>query len=311
MTDSTHVSEPRRGHNRANGRRQSANSLPGPRGSRTRPVASISLSPPPIARVRGVQGSVTAAVSKAGSVDASVPWSVSLIIPTKNEARNLAWVLAQVPACVNEVVVVDASQDATRTMAYVYRPDVRMVEQSAPGKGNALRAGFDASSGDMIVMMDADGSMSPAEIPHFLHFLTHGYDFVKGSRFIGGGGSLDITPLRRAGNRALLAAVNQLYGVRLTDLCYGFCAFHRRWLGHLDLTANGFDIEAQMTIHAVRAGLRIAEVPSLELPRRSGHSNLHAVRDGRLVLAAILRDHTRGVSGRLVQAARRPRPAQP
>jgi hypothetical protein len=60
-----------------------------------------------------------------------------------------------------------------------------------------------------------------------------------------------------------------------------------------------------MTVHAVQAGLRIAEVPSLELPRRSGRSNLRAVRDGMRVLRTILRDHEDGVSGRVIQSMRR------
>lgn len=228
--------------------------------------------------------------------------TVSLVIPVKNEARNLVWVLSQIPGCVDEIVLVDGdSVDATTAMALACRPDIRVIPQSGPGKGTALRTGFDACTGDVVVMMDADGSMSPGEIPHYLHFLANGYDFVKGSRFVGGGGSLDITPFRRWGNRALLAAMNMLYDTKLTDLCYGFCAFDRRFLEHLKLSASGFEIEAQMTVHAVQAGLRIAEVPSLELPRRSGHSNLHAIRDGRRVLSALLTDHP----GRLAKAARR------
>ena len=228
--------------------------------------------------------------------------TVSLVIPTKNEARNLGWVLDQVPDCVDEVVLVDGeSVDVTRKMALACRPDIRIVSQEGQGKGSALRTGFLASAGDIVVMIDADGSMTPTEIPHFVYYLNNGYDFVKGSRFMAGGDSLDITPTRRAGNKGLLYLVNSLYGVHLTDLCYGFCAFHRHYLEDLNLTATGFDIEAEMTIHAVQAGLRIAEVPSLEMPRRSGASNLHAVSDGKLVLSRILRDHHSGVSGRLVQ----------
>ena len=121
-------------------------------------------------------------------------------------------------------------------------------------------------------MIDADGSMSPQEISHYLHFLANGYDFVKGSRFISGGGSLDISKFRSLGNKFLLTVFNRLYDARLTDLCYGFCAFHRRYLEHLSLSATGFEIEAEMVVHAMQAGLRIAEVPSLELPRRAGIS---------------------------------------
>ncbi|MET7599237.1 glycosyltransferase family 2 protein [Streptomyces sp. NPDC004082] len=220
--------------------------------------------------------------------EAGAQAAVSLVIPALNEARNIAWVFEQIPACVDEVILVDGdSTDATIPMAQYCLPTVHSVRQSGRGKGNALRTGFLEAKGDYVVMMDADGSMSPAEIPHFVHFLDHGYDFVKGSRFVAGGGSLDLTPIRKMGNHALLIATNRLYHARLTDLCYGFCAFRRSFLDQLDLHAAGFEIEAEMIVHALRSGLRIAEVPSLELPRRSGCSNLHAISDGRRVLRTL------------------------
>lgn len=246
------------------------------------------------------------AVRALGTVaDIPISPTVSLIIPTKNEAQNVSWVLQQIPPCVDEVVLVDGlSTDATVVTALACRPDLRVVAQPRQGKGDALRTGFLAATGDIIVMIDADGSMSPTEISHFLHFLTNGFDFVKGSRFMGGGGSLDITRVRRAGNKALLALVNQLYEANLTDLCYGFCAFHRRYLPYLDLSTTGFEIETQLTISALRAGLRIAEVPSVEMPRRHGTSNLRTVRDGTRVLRTVLRGHRKGLSGRAVQTVR-------
>jgi glycosyltransferase involved in cell wall biosynthesis len=152
--------------------------------------------------------------------EADTHGTVSLVVPALDEARNTAWVFEQIPACVDEVVLVDG--DSTAPMAQHCLPTVRNVRQSGPGKGNALRTGFLEAKGDHVVMMDADGSMSLAEIPHFVHFL--------------------------------------------------------------DLHAVGFEIEAEMIVHALRSGLRIAEVPSLGLPRRSGCSNLHAVSDGRRVL---------------------------
>jgi glycosyltransferase involved in cell wall biosynthesis len=237
---------------------------------------------------------------------AAKPLTVSLVIPVKNEARNIAWVLEQVADEVSEVILVDGnSTDATLITARSCRPDIKIVQQEGDGKGNALRAGFLASTSDIIVMMDADGSMSPQEIRHYLHFLANGYDFVKGSRFIAGGGSLDITAFRRLGNRFLLSVFNALYGGDLTDLCYGYCAFHRRYLELLALSATGFEIEAEMVVRAMQAGLRIAEVPSLELPRRAGKSNLHSLRDGSRVLRTVVRSHRSGVSGRLVQSVRK------
>jgi glycosyltransferase involved in cell wall biosynthesis len=232
--------------------------------------------------------------------------TVSLVMPVKNEARNIAWVLEQIADDVSEVILVDGnSTDATVITARSCRPDIRVVAQEGMGKGSAVRTGFLAASGDVIVMMDADGSMAPQEIRHYLHFLANGYDFVKGSRFIAGGGSLDITPFRRLGNRFLLAVFNFLYGGDLTDLCYGFCAFHRRYLEYLALSATGFEIEAEMVVRAMQGGLRIAEVPSLELPRRAGKSNLRSIRDGIRVLRTVVRSHRSGVSGRMVQSVRK------
>jgi glycosyltransferase involved in cell wall biosynthesis len=215
---------------------------------------------------------------------------VSLVIPAKNEARNLPWVLERIPDCVDEVILVDGfSTDATVAMAEFCRPNIRHVNQKRRGKGAGLLAGFEQARGDYVLMIDADGSMDPEEIPRYIWYLDHGFDFVKGSRFVAGGGSLDITPLRRLGNWGLMMIAKVRFGTQLTDLCYGYCGFHRRWLPSLGLSASGFEIETEMTLNALTAGLRIAEVPSLETPRRSGHSNLRTFRDGWRVLRTILR----------------------
>jgi glycosyltransferase involved in cell wall biosynthesis len=215
--------------------------------------------------------------------------SVSLIIPTRNEARNIAAVLDHVPDFVSEVVLVDTlSSDVTKLMARTTMPDIRIVDEPAHGKGNALRAGLAAGTGDVLVAMDADGSMSPEEIPRFCYPLRHGFDFTKGSRFMAGGGSLDITPIRHLGNWALTKLVNRLFKVRYTDLCYGFFAVRRIFLESLDLQSSGFEIETEITLQAQIKGLRIAEVPSVELPRRDGSSGLRAWRDGLRILRTIL-----------------------
>jgi hypothetical protein len=109
-------------------------------------------------------------------------------------------------------------------------------------------------------------------------------------RFMGGGVSRDITRTRRIGNLALPTLVNRLYHAQLTDLCYGFCAFHRRYLPFLNITTTGFEVETQLIISALGAGLPIAEVPSMEMPRRYSRSNLRTFRDGARVLRTILRE---------------------
>ena len=214
--------------------------------------------------------------------------SVTVIIPTKNEAANIGWVLDRLPAFVDEVIVVDGqSTDGTRAVAKERRPDVVIVREERLGKGMAVRTGVAAASGDFVVMLDADGSMNPEEIGRFIDALSAGNDLVKGSRFMPGAGSTDISLLRDIGNRVLLKIANVLFGTSRSDLCYGFAAFRREAVLGLDLTAVGFEIEAQLFLRAEGAGLRVAEVPSFEAPRRHGASNLNTFRDGFKVLWTI------------------------
>jgi glycosyltransferase involved in cell wall biosynthesis len=218
---------------------------------------------------------------------------VSVVIPAKNEASNIAWVLGHIPSTVHEIVLVDGhSTDGTVEAATRERPDIVVIQEERPGKGAALQAGFAAATGDIVVMLDADGSMHPAEISRYIALLSSGFDLIKGSRFMAGGASTDITRLRRLGNRGLLALTNVIYGTRFTDLCYGYCAFRRAALSSLALSASGFEIETELIVHATMAGLRISEVPSLESPRRFGQSNLRTFRDGRRVLWTLVRERT-------------------
>ncbi len=222
-----------------------------------------------------------------------VGWAhrVSVVIPTLNEAANLPHVLPRIPGWVHEVVVVDGrSADDTVAVARALLPAVRVVMEPRPGKGAALRAGFAAATGDIVVMLDADGSMDPGEIPAYVAALLAGADFAKGSRFLPGGGTADMMALRRAGNAALTGLVRLLFGGGYTDLCYGYSAFWRRVVPLLALDADGFEIETQMNVRALRAGLAVAEVPSFEAARVHGASNLRTFPDGWRVLKAIARE---------------------
>ncbi|BAL91866.1 putative glycosyltransferase [Actinoplanes missouriensis 431] len=230
--------------------------------------------------------------------------TVSVIVPALNEARNLPHVFARLPQ-VDEIVLVDGgSTDDTVAVARRLRPDIRVVRQNRRGKGNALACGFAAATGDIIVMIDADGSTDPLEIPSFVQTLLSGADFAKGSRFSATGGSADITRLRRAGNRCLSLLVNVLFGTRYSDLCYGYNAFWARHLEVFDLDhtspapdtadgrlwGDGFEIETLLNLRAARARLDIVEVPSFEHSRIHGVSNLNALTDGMRVLRTIARE---------------------
>jgi glycosyltransferase involved in cell wall biosynthesis len=220
--------------------------------------------------------------------------TVSVVIPTLNEAENLPHVLPHVPAWVDEVLVVDGrSTDDTIAVAKALRPDVRIVLEPAKGKGVALRSGFAAATGDIVVMLDADGSMNPDEIGGFVRQLRDGADFVKGSRFLQGAGSSDISWLRHLGNWGFTVLVRVLFGGRYSDLCYGYAAFWRSVVPVLELDGDGFEIETQMNIRALRARLRIIEVPSFEDERVHGESNLRTFPDGWRVLRTIFREFLR------------------
>jgi glycosyltransferase involved in cell wall biosynthesis len=219
---------------------------------------------------------------------------VSVVIPARNEAENIAHVLATLPDDVYEVILVDgASTDATVEAARAAWPDIRVVDQPGTGKGDALATGIAACTGDVVVMLDADGSADGAEIPRFVDALVAGADLAKGSRFLGGGGSTDLTRVRRAGNRFLCGLVNLLYRTRYSDLCYGYNAGWATKLRELELDCAGFEVETVLSIRSATHGHNITEVPSFESPRLFGESNLRAVRDGLRVLRAILRERGR------------------
>ncbi|MFG2536677.1 glycosyltransferase family 2 protein [Streptomyces sp. NPDC048511] len=216
---------------------------------------------------------------------------VSVVIPAMNEAKNLPHVFSTLPDWIHEVVLVDGnSTDDTVRVARELRPDVVVVEQAGKGKGDALISGFAACTGEIIVMVDADGSADGEEIVSYVSALVGGADFAKGSRFANGGGTDDMTPVRKLGNRALCTVVNRKFGARYTDLCYGYNAFWKHCLDRITLDCTGFEIETLMNIRVVKAGLRVQEVPSHEYNRIHGVSNLSAVRDGLRVLRVILKE---------------------
>ena len=238
----------------------------------------------------GAQGAPTQVSPPRQDEGLTIP-RVSLVIPTLNEAENLKWLLPRIPRWVHEILIVDGcSTDGTIEMARRLRPEVRIVLEHRRGKGAALRAGFEAARGDLIVMLDADGSMDPNEIILFVAALMSGADFVKGSRFMQGAGTSDMTLFRRSGNLGLTLAVRMLYGSAFSDLCYGYMAFWTRHVPILRSECDGFEIETLINIRALKSRLKIVEVASFESERIHGTSNLRAIPDGWRVLKTIFRE---------------------
>ena len=180
-----------------------------------------------------------------------------------NEEKNIGHVLKQLPEGLHEVILIDGnSEDDTIEAARHAYPGIRVLVQSGRGKGDAFRTGFAAVTGNLVVMLDADGSADPAEIPRFVAALEAGADFAKGSRFLEGGGSTDITITRKLGNAFLSGSANLLHGTHFTDLCYGYNAFWARCLPFIALDVPGFEVETLINLRIAGAGMKITEVPS-------------------------------------------------
>jgi glycosyltransferase involved in cell wall biosynthesis len=234
------------------------------------------------------------------SVPAEVPlsgasrpgsWRVTVVIPALNEAENLPHVLPRIPDWVHEVVLVDGhSTDRTVEVARELRPSIRIVQQTGRGKGDALRTGFNHTTGDIVVMLDADGSMDPSEIPVFVGALLAGAHMAKGSRFLQGGGTTDMPLYRQLGNWGFVVLVRLLFGGRYSDLCYGYNAFWAHVLPQLRLDCDGFEVETVINIRALRAQVRVTEVPSFEFARVHGRGRLRTIPDGWRVLKAVVRE---------------------
>lgn len=218
--------------------------------------------------------------------------TVRIIVPTLNEEKNIQLLLKElIELGYCDVIVIDGkSVDNTVKIARCY--GAKAVIQKGNGKGAAVREALTnyCEGVDAVIMMDADGSMDPKEIPRFIERLDWGADVVKGSRFLSGGYTHDMTLLRKIGNAIFTKTFNLLFSTRYSDLCYGYIGFSRysiEILGDL-LKSNGFEIETEILIQAEKEGLNVSEVPSTEFLRKNGDSNLRTFKDGRRILRTLI-----------------------
>lgn len=214
----------------------------------------------------------------------------AIILPTLNERETIGEVLAEIRSVskrivLSEIIVVDSSTDGTDEIAK--REGAYVLKIPPCGKGYAIRAGLQKAVGNPVVIMDADFSHSAFEIPLMLKKLKE-YDVVCASRLMAGGGSSDMTPLRRACNRLVSRLINGIWQTKYTDVCYGFRAFRKNIARGLALASNGFEIETELSIKVKKRGLRLIEVPSFERKRSSGTGKLLLLKDGLRILRQVV-----------------------
>ncbi|HXF59962.1 MAG TPA: glycosyltransferase family 2 protein [Caldilineaceae bacterium] len=202
--------------------------------------------------------------------------TITVIVPTRNEAANLLPVLAGVRPYADELLVVDGhSTDGTRDIAVAC--GARVILDDGQGKGAAIRRGLEEATGDILVFIDADGSHDPRDIPALVAPILDGSaDHVSGSRMLGGSDELHATLhqfVRLFGSQIITLTINYTLGVRLTDCQNGFRAIRREVAQQLDLREKITTIEQEMIIKTVRCGYRLVEVATHEYVRANGRSN--------------------------------------
>lgn len=208
--------------------------------------------------------------------------STSVIISAKNEAESIVDAIRGASAFADEVLVMDGhSIDGTRERAAA--AGARVELDPGRGKGSAVRAALTLAAGEILVFMDADGSHDPKEIPRLTTPIAdRRVDLCVGSRFLGGSEelSIDVAQLIRSiGNISMNIAINNRFGVHLSDTLNGFRAIRRDAALRLGLTENTHTIEQEMVIRALRLGYRVMNVPTHEYARAHGASHIRIFRE--------------------------------
>lgn len=227
---------------------------------------------------------------------------VSVIVPSFNEAGCIQAVLENISRQnVDEILVVDGhSTDGTGEL--VERLGYHLIFQEGRGLGKAIETGIKNTTGEIIIIMDADGSHEPADIPKLLEKIRQGYDVVIASRYISGpkmrnllffyrkSSSYDDTFIREFGNRLFTFMCRKIYHIDVHDILMGYKAFRRNIFEKINLNEAGQQFDAEIMIKAKKAGFKIGEVPTVEHKRKYGRSKLSVPCDGFRVLRVIIKE---------------------
>jgi glycosyltransferase involved in cell wall biosynthesis len=219
---------------------------------------------------------------------------ITALICALNEEANLSQVLPKIPDCVNEVLLVDGhSSDNTVEVARNLRPDIRILYQPGKGKGDALKHGIKHASGDIIVMLDADGATDPEEMRKFIEPLLDGYEFAKGSRFLGRFPN-GKRWYRVLGNWFITVTFNILFFKKYTDLCSGYNAFWRKAIEGVNLwSPDGFENEPLINTRITKKKVKVIEVGHSDKGRLNGEIKELTWRQGFKAIKTLIRERFR------------------
>ena len=213
---------------------------------------------------------------------------VICIIPTLNEVTTITEVIEKSKDFAKRIIVVDGrSEDGTAKLAWDAGAEV--IIQEGEGKGMALRTVFEIIDGDIFVIIDGDATYNPLEMREILRPIIEGKaDIVIGSRLAGKMETGSMSNMNRFGNQLFNLLINTFFKGGITDSQSGFRALNRQAVESLKLSSEGFEIETEITIKALKQGLRVKEVPITYAKRRGSPSKLSSLKVGSRILKTII-----------------------
>ena len=230
---------------------------------------------------------------------------VTLILLSLNEIDGVREIVPKIPTgCVNEILAVDGGS-TDGTLEFFAEQGIRTLIQQKRGRGEAMRIGVRQAQNPWVVFFSPDGNENPEDIPRIVQGLVEGYDMVVASRFMLGAQSEDDNKNsfmnRRWGNLVLTKLTNLLWShpALTTDALNGFRGINRQVFETLELDAEGFTIELQMTLRARQKNLKVLEIPTIESDRIGrGVSKVRAVPVGLECLKLICKEKWRRFNDR-------------
>ena len=213
---------------------------------------------------------------------------VSVVIATLKEAGCIERVIKEIPEdAVDEIVVVDAhSPDGTAEIAG--KLGCRVIMQKGKGYGLGFRQGIENAAGDVVVLMDGDGSHNPGDIRKLIDKINEGYDCVFASRYTQESHSEDDTIVRSFGNWLITGMVNILFNFKTSDSLFLFTAFRKDVFSKVDFGYDGFEFCSEFLIKIFTGNNKVCEIPSVERKRYSGRSKVRALIHGYKIIKSIL-----------------------